>query len=127
MILGDWLNAVIGQKSPVDPSILAAAKAGKRTLLEGIIRFNEKPKDGIAFLDAKGLIYTSANHDKPRHEVLAEFLKTCPRLDKKLLGDFISRPDNIQILRSFIELFNFKGASPPTLSVPILAHTALLV
>jgi brefeldin A-resistance guanine nucleotide exchange factor 1 len=99
------------QKPPVDPSSLAQAKASKRTLLEGIIRFNEKPKDGIAFLDSKGLIYTPETHDLPRHEVLARFLKTCPRLDKKLLGDYISRPDNVKVLRSFIEQFNFKGVS----------------
>jgi len=86
--------------------------------LEGIIRFNEKPKNGIAFLDSKGLIYTEENHDLPRHEVLAKFLKTCPRLDKKLLGDYISRPDNIQILRSFIEQFEFKGVRCSAYTTP---------
>jgi brefeldin A-resistance guanine nucleotide exchange factor 1 len=97
----------------LDPAVLASAKASKRTLLEGIVRFNEKPKDGIAFLDSKGLIYTEENKHLPRHEVLARFLKECPRLDKKLLGDYISRPDNIQVLRSFIEQFDFSGVCYP--------------
>lgn len=107
---------MIAQKPPIDPTVLATAKAGKRTLLEGIIRFNEKPKNGIAFLDSKGLIYTPENEGQPRHEVLAKFLKTCPRLDKKLLGDYISRPDNLPILRSFIEQFNFEGVRRPNVS-----------
>lgn len=77
-------------------------------MLEGVVRFNEKPKDGIAFLEAKGLIYTEENADLPRHEVLAAFLKQCPRLDKRLLGDYLSRPDNIETLRSFIGLFDFQ-------------------
>lgn len=101
-----------GQSIPlpqeIDPAALAAAKASKRNLLEGALRFNEKPKDGISFLEAKGLIYTEENADLPRHEVLARFLKNCPRLDKKLLGDYISRPDNIAVLKSFIGLFDFR-------------------
>jgi brefeldin A-resistance guanine nucleotide exchange factor 1 len=95
--------------SPVDPSALANAKANKRNLLEGAVRFNEKPKDGLAFLEARGLIYTEENADLPRHVALAKFLKNYPRLDKKLLGDFISRPANADVLRSFLEMCDLKN------------------
>lgn len=75
------------------------------------MRFNEKPKDGIAFLESKGLIYTDENADEPRPKVLAKFLKNSPRLDKKLLGDYISRPGNVEVLRAFIGLFDFRDVS----------------
>ena len=42
---------------------------------------------------------------------LAVFLKNCTRLDKRLLGDFISKPDNVDILKAFIGLFDFKDVS----------------
>lgn len=45
----------------------------------------------------------------PRPESLARFFKTTPRLDKKLLGDFISRPDQLDVLKSFMHLMEFDG------------------
>lgn len=47
----------------------------------------------------------------PRAESLARFFKTTPRLDKKLLGDFISRPDQLEVLRAFMGLMEFDGVS----------------
>lgn len=44
-----------------------------------------------------------------REESLARFFKTTPRLDKKLLGDFISRPDQLEVLRAFMHLMEFEG------------------
>lgn len=32
-------------------------------------------------------------------------------LDKRLLGDYISKPDNIDILKAFFGLFDFKNVS----------------
>lgn len=46
-----------------------------------------------------------------REESLARFFKTGPRLDKKLLGDFISRPDQLEVLRAFMGLMEFDGVS----------------
>jgi brefeldin A-resistance guanine nucleotide exchange factor 1 len=42
---------------------------------------------------------------------LASFLKSTPRLNKQLLGDYLSKPANIDILRAFVKLFDFKGVS----------------
>ena len=76
-------------------------------MLTGASRFNTKPKTGISFLEDNKLIYTDPN--EPRPHSLAVFLKNCTRLDKRLLGDFISRPENIDVLKAFVSLFDFKG------------------
>lgn len=52
------------------------------------------------------MIYADPSVPRPRS--LAEFLKTCARVDKRILGDFISKPDNLDVLEAFIGLFDFK-------------------
>ncbi|ETS60981.1 hypothetical protein PaG_04912 [Moesziomyces aphidis] len=86
---------------------LAQQKAKKATILDGASRFNAKPKDGLAFLEREGLLdYGDASLS--REERVARFLKECPRLDKKLVGDYIGRPDNVKVLEAFVRLFDFK-------------------
>ncbi|GAA5882904.1 hypothetical protein JCM1840_000744 [Sporobolomyces johnsonii] len=87
---------------------VSASKANKRTLLEGAAAFNLKPKVGLQFLEDHGVIYAE-DPPIPRAESLARFLKTTPRLDKRLLGDFISRPDQVDVLRAFMQLVDFNG------------------
>ncbi|SPC60877.1 related to golgi-specific brefeldin a-resistance guanine nucleotide exchange factor 1 [Ustilago sp. UG-2017b] len=85
---------------------LAMQKAKKATILDGASRFNAKPKDGLAFLENEGLLdYDDAS--LTREERIARFLKECPRLDKKLVGDYIGRPDNVKVLEAFVRLFDF--------------------
>ncbi|KAK4046649.1 GDP/GTP exchange factor for ARF [Microbotryomycetes sp. JL201] len=86
---------------------LADTKSRKQILLQGAAEFNLKPKVGIKFLEDHGVIYSDPT--MTREESLARFFKTTPRLDKKLLGDFISRPDQIDVLRAFMRLMDFKG------------------
>ncbi|BGP04186.1 GDP/GTP exchange factor for ARF [Rhodotorula toruloides] len=86
---------------------VAKSKANKRILLEGAAAFNLKPKVGLKFLEEHGIIYNDAS--MPRAESLARFFKTTPRLDKRLLGDFISRPDQLDVLRAFMHLMDFEG------------------
>ena len=83
-----------------------ASKAAKNVMLKGALLFNEKPKKGLAFLEEEKLIYSDPSI--PRAESLAKFLKDCPRLDKRELGDFISRPDQLELLKSFMQLFDFR-------------------
>lgn len=75
--------------------------------------FNAKPKNGIAFLEKQGLIAPSADDegtdDEKRQKAIARFLRSSTRLDKKLLGEYISRPDQVELLNAFIGLFDFKG------------------
>lgn len=93
------------------PVLLARDKAGKKALLEGAAKFNEKPKEGLRFLEDNGIIYEDPT--LPRPQSLALFFKTCPRLDKKLLGDFISRPENLETLKAFMTMFDFREVSLP--------------
>ncbi|GEM12705.1 sec7 domain-containing protein [Rhodotorula toruloides] len=86
---------------------VAKSKANKRILLEGAAAFNLKPKVGLKFLEEHGIIYNDPS--MPRAESLARFFKTTPRLDKRLLGDFISRPDQLDVLRAFMHLMDFEG------------------
>ncbi|RDB21501.1 hypothetical protein Hypma_011417 [Hypsizygus marmoreus] len=91
------------------PDLLIQTKSQKKLILAGAARFNAKPKSGVAFLEENKLIYTDLSPEVSKAQSLATFLKGCTRLDKRLLGDFISKPDNIDILRAFIGLFDFKN------------------
>lgn len=50
-------------------------------------------------------------------KALAVFLRSNGRLDKKLLGEYISNPDNLDLLKAYIGLFDFKGVSVDLLNV----------
>lgn len=85
-------------------------------LLTGASRFNIKPKTGLAYLEENGLLYRPDDQNIPRARSLAKFLKSTPRLNKKVLGDWISAPDQIEVLQEFIGLFDFTGVGR---SVPL--------
>ncbi|CAG8722278.1 16784_t:CDS:10, partial [Acaulospora morrowiae] len=86
---------------------LLQLKQQKNILREGASKFNENPKQGLEFLQANGIIYNDPSIDK--NTSLAKFLKSTSRINKKLLGDFLSKPSNIEILRAFVKLFDFEG------------------
>ncbi|KIL69583.1 hypothetical protein M378DRAFT_190012 [Amanita muscaria Koide BX008] len=90
------------------PETLIQTKSQKELILTGAARFNSKPKTGVAFLEDKKLIYNDLSPEISRSRSLAKFLKGCTRLDKRLLGDYISKPENIDILKEFIGLFDFE-------------------
>jgi brefeldin A-resistance guanine nucleotide exchange factor 1 len=76
----------------------------KATIIKGTSKFNESPKAGIAFLASHGVI---SSVDDPK--AIAQFIQGSSRLDKKVLGDFISKSSNDKILIAFLEAFDFKG------------------
>ncbi|ESK85960.1 golgi-specific brefeldin a-resistance guanine nucleotide exchange factor 1 (bfa-resistant gef 1) [Moniliophthora roreri MCA 2997] len=88
---------------------LMQVKSQKKLILTGASRFNAKPKTGLAFLEENGLIYADLSPEITKPKSLARFLKGCTRLDKRLLGDFISRPENTEVLKAFIDLFDFRN------------------
>ncbi|KAG1819513.1 uncharacterized protein BJ212DRAFT_1445963 [Suillus subaureus] len=90
------------------PDSLMQDKSRKKLVLTGAARFNSKPKIGIAFLEENKLIYSDLSPEVSRTRSLAIFLKSCTRLDKRLLGDYISKPDNLELLKEFLGLFDFK-------------------
>ncbi|THH32990.1 hypothetical protein EUX98_g1179 [Antrodiella citrinella] len=91
------------------PSGLMQTKSQKQLVLTGAARFNTKPKSAIAYLEENKLIYNDPNES--REHSLAVFLKSSTRLDKRLLGDFISKPDNIELLKAYMKLFDFKNVT----------------
>lgn len=80
-------------------------------MLTGAARFNSKPKLGLAFLEENKLIYSDLSPEVSRAKSLAKFLKSSTRLDKRLLGDFLSKPDNLELLREFMSLFDFEDVN----------------
>jgi brefeldin A-resistance guanine nucleotide exchange factor 1 len=118
-LLHPTVDQPLAQPTPQWPSnypsteSLLEAKSRKQLILTGASQFNFKPKSGLAFLEENGVIYKDLAPGETRELSLAKFLKSCTRLDKRLLGDFISKPDNIELLKAFIGLFDFKGVSEP--------------
>lgn len=88
---------------------LMEQKSRKAKLLAGVEAFNAKPKKGVAFLYENNLI--PDNGDQDNNMALAKFLRHTARLDKKVLGEYISQPDNIDLLKAYIGLFDFQGKS----------------
>jgi len=76
----------------------------KSIIIRGATKFNESPKGGIAFLASKGII-----EDPNDAKSVTSFLKGTTRIDKKVLGEFISKKSNEAILEAFIGLFDFRG------------------
>ncbi|KAJ3572817.1 hypothetical protein NP233_g2836 [Leucocoprinus birnbaumii] len=91
------------------PESLLQAKSQKQIILTGANLFNNKPKNGLAFLEENRIIYNDLSEEVSKAKSLATFLKGCTRLDKRLLGDYISKPDNIELLKAFIGLFDFRN------------------
>ena len=100
-------------ESTIPAATLVDRKARKGVLLQGAAMFNQKPKTGLAFLEKQGIIdyrtETGETDEEKRNKAVAKFLRSSSRLDKKLLGDYISRPDQIGLLKAFIGLFDFRG------------------
>jgi brefeldin A-resistance guanine nucleotide exchange factor 1 len=100
--------------APVTADELAAAKTRKAILVQGEIQFNIKPKKGLEFLEENGIIVPDdggGTEEERRVLAIARFLRSSSRLDKKLLGEYISRHDQPDLLKAFIGLFDFKGKS----------------
>ncbi|KAG0331630.1 GDP/GTP exchange factor for ARF [Podila humilis] len=76
----------------------------KELLVQGAAKFDENPKAGLAFLEAHKMI-KSLNDPVG----LAMFLKSSTRLSKKLLGEYLAKPANSEVLKAFIQQFNFEG------------------
>ncbi|KKK17342.1 hypothetical protein AOCH_003396 [Aspergillus ochraceoroseus] len=83
---------------------LKTQRKTKKLVVQGAQKFNEDPKGGIAYLASHGVI---ENPDDPLQ--VARFLKGTTRLSKKVLGEFISKRANEDLLNAFVDLFDFSG------------------
>lgn len=71
---------------------------------QGIIQFNAKPRDGIAFL-IKNKVITDDTLE------IAKFLARTDKLDKHVLGNFLGKDNDfsLAILNKFASLFHYEG------------------
>ncbi|XP_040462199.1 Golgi-specific brefeldin A-resistance guanine nucleotide exchange factor 1 isoform X2 [Falco naumanni] len=86
------------------PQELTQIKNKKKLLITGTEQFNQKPKKGIQFLQEKNLLATPIDNSE-----VARWLRENPRLDKKMIGEFVSDRKNIDLLESFVGTFSFQG------------------
>jgi len=80
---------------------LNESKKKKRLLWLALEKFNARPKDGIQFIKDNKLI--------DNNEDLVQFLKDNLRVDKKVLGEFLSKEENKPIREAFIRSLDFTG------------------
>ena len=66
-------------------------------LQAGSDQFNTKPKKGIEFLQEHSLLSTPLNPEE-----IAKFLKENPKLDKKMVADYIGDRRNAKVLDAFV-------------------------
>lgn len=78
---------------------LNEAKKRKRLLWLAIDKFNARPKHGMQFIEENKLI--------DNNEDLVQFLKDNLRVDKKILGEFLSKEENRGPREAFIRSLDF--------------------
>ncbi|KAK0722283.1 hypothetical protein B0T26DRAFT_641174 [Lasiosphaeria miniovina] len=85
-----------------DPQTLREKRRRKKLIIKGASKFNENPKGGLAYLQDKGVI---ADTSDPL--CVAKFLKGTSRINKKVLGDFLSKKGHEPVLNAFMDLLEF--------------------
>ena len=68
--------------------------------------FNNNPKEAFPFLQQKQLLSA-----QPTPKEIAVFLRRAQGLDKKILGEYLVKPNNIEILREFFSAFKFSEST----------------
>ncbi|KAI7835063.1 hypothetical protein BX661DRAFT_168235 [Kickxella alabastrina] len=91
--------------SPMTLSQLLDRKRHKDAMMRAAAIFNERPKDGVAHLQTTGALEQGANHA----DQLAQFLRTTPTLNKRLVGEFLAKPSNFEVLQAYVAQFDFAG------------------
>lgn len=80
-------------------------KSQKMAFISCTTFFNTSPKLGVQELYKKGFVSNPSDIDE-----LARFIfSKSTRLNKKVLGEYLAKPSNIDLLKKFIHLFEFEG------------------
>lgn len=80
-------------------------KNNKAEFIKCTEQFNKKPSEGLRALGEAGFI---SNIEDTK--AVAEFMyNKSVRLNKKVLGEFLAKPSNKELLKYFIDLFDFTG------------------
>ena len=66
--------------------------------LQGTEYFNQKPAKGITFLQEQGLLSSPLDAGQ-----VVTFLKENPKLDKKMIGEYIGSKKNQVVLEAFVK------------------------
>lgn len=94
-------DAPVSDEYP-DPEGLRERRKRKKLIVAGMNKFNENPKGGLAYLQDKKVIDDITNPIS-----VAKFLHGTSRVNKKVLGDFLSKKGNEAVLDAFVDLFDF--------------------
>jgi Sec7-like guanine-nucleotide exchange factor len=78
-------------------------------MLKASIKFNMKPKNGIAYLQSKGFIAKEPMSDAVKD--ICHFLTSTSTLDKTAIGDYLGEdiPLNKEVLYFYIDSFEFNN------------------
>ncbi|ETW82422.1 hypothetical protein HETIRDRAFT_108770 [Heterobasidion irregulare TC 32-1] len=88
-----------------DPGRFESAKQKKTMLLEGVKKFNLKPKRGLQFLLETGFILSKAPQDVTR------FLLHTDGLSKSMIGEYLGEGDeeNIATMYTFVNMLDLRS------------------
>ncbi|RUS73129.1 hypothetical protein EGW08_019109 [Elysia chlorotica] len=82
---------------------LVELKQKKKIYQIGTEQFNQKPSKGLSYLQEQGLL------SKPLiPSEIVTFLRENHRLDKKMIGEYISDRRNKEVLEAYVNSFNFE-------------------
>lgn len=95
-----------GESGSITSEELASVKEKKRLLSKGTEWFNQRPDKGIQYLQEHGILHAQLDPMQ-----VALFLRENPGLDKKMIGEYISKKKNVdsKILINFVDSFDFTG------------------
>lgn len=94
-------NNKINVKPQFSYNEIHEAKKRKRLLWLAIDKFNSRPKDGMQFIRDNKLINNNTD--------LVQFLKDNLRVDKKVLGEYLSKEENRPLREAFIKSLDFSN------------------
>jgi brefeldin A-resistance guanine nucleotide exchange factor 1 len=80
---------------------LIQIKQKKKLLIAGSEQFNSSPKKGIQFLQEHGILKSPLDPDE-----LAIFLRENPRLQKKMIGEYLGDRKHESVLQAFVRSFH---------------------
>ncbi|KAF3987219.1 hypothetical protein FT663_04040 [Candidozyma haemuli var. vulneris] len=93
------------RQSKEHPHQLLVDKDKKTAFVRCTELFNENPKKGVAALAEKKFL----EDPNDTHELASLLFNKSARLNKKILGEYLAKPSNTELLKEFMNLFEFAG------------------
>ncbi|KAK3318569.1 hypothetical protein B0H66DRAFT_557713 [Apodospora peruviana] len=102
--IAERLNQTPETEGYPSPETLRERRQRKKLIIKGTSKFNENPKGGLAYLQESGVIQNAGDPLS-----VARFLKGTSRVNKKILGEFLSKKGNEPVLDAFMDMLDFTG------------------